>query len=264
MANYNPTGLYLPSLVYDGLTRTGNESILYFNLTPARKLGMAGVDAAGDEIWTPEQSCGNLEALPASNIGVIRARRPIKSSTQSEWGIFGANKGILPAYAPPDQGAEIGTIASLNTISQSTVEAAGIVGAEPGDSVDVIALPHRSGNILLCYDQGITTDPGTEDKPIPRKFVNADHYVLQRGERTMQVRDMYVNNLEGLASIRNRSVTLIEEIYPSGSSIPSEVTYYTNVRLKIPREVGQDGNESVVVNAEGNYGERIVFTARRS
>lgn len=259
MASRNPTGLFLPALVYDGLTRVGNDSILFYNLTPARVVGQAGVDGNSDELWTQEQSCGNVEALPVSNIGVIRARTPIKHSDQSTWKIFGADTGVLPAYAPPDQGAEIGTITSVTSINQAGL----LITATPGDSVDVIALPHRSGNILLCYDQGISVDPGTEDKPIPRKWNSADHFVRQRGERSISVRDMYVNNIEGLAAIRNRTVTLIEEVYPSGSSIPSEIIYYTGVRLKVPREVGQDGNESVVVNAEGSFRERIVMTARR-
>jgi len=257
MATYNPTGLLLPQLIYDGKTRVAGEVHLYYNLTLAHVFGSIGIDGDGNEVYEPEASCGPSTDIPVSNIGAVRIRKPIKSGTDSFWGIGGGNTAQIPMYAPADQAAELGSIGS--SVLQGSVV---VTGASPGDSAEVIALPNPAGDVLICYDAGLDWDTGVEDKPIPRKFKNADHYVRQRGERTLTVKDMYVNNLVGFAGLRNRDFTLIAKIFPDDGAIPSEIIYFTGARLNVPRTIPEDANESITVNATGNYKEALIFSAR--
>lgn len=244
MAN-DPTGVVLPDLVYNPKTRVSGEFYLYYNLQPAYYHGVIGMtdDGAQGRAETP---CASSPVVP-SGFAVVRARTALKAGASSTW-----NGGILPAYAPPGQSAEATSTAIPGTVT----------GAAVGDGVDVITLPHPAGDVLICFDQGFSAEAGDENRPIPRKFNPADHYVRQRPENTINLSDLLVCNLQGLARLRQRDCTLIGYFYPDGGAVASEIIYYTNVRLNIPKDVPEDANESVRVNATGTFRDELVFSAR--
>ncbi len=204
-----------------------------------------------------EFTCGPERNLPASNVGVVRVVKPLKATAASQWSIDGGtNSGVLPGYGTTGHSAEVGQIpANLDTVNLD------ITGAEPGDTVDLIALPNPAGDVLLCYDGGMSANTGTENKPIPRKFSSADHYVRQRPDKTLTLRDMFVSGREGLAAIKDRDVTLIMKVYPDGGGVPSEIRYFTNVRFSVPLEIPQDGNESIMSTGEGSFEKDIILSS---
>lgn len=251
----NPTGDTLPALVYDGKTRVGAEVLIYYNLMPSYKLAEVGIDGDSNEVVTIQSACGAGGSLPASGFTAIRARVPIGDPDDSVWTIDG-NDGTLPGYAPPDQAAEVGNITSMTTSTTASV-----TNSTPGDAVDVVRLPHPAGDVLLCYDQGMSIEIPEENRPIPRKFDSTDHYVRQRAEKTINISDLRISNLDGLARLKDRDITLILKFFPSGGSIASEIVYLTKVRLSTPFEIPEDANESVLTSATGSFSDRFVFTA---
>jgi len=256
MSAGTPTGIHLPGLLFNPKTRVAGEFYLYYNLARARYVGAIGIDAEGDEAWRAEQSCGELPNLPASNIGVVRAKVPLNNTAPSTWSI-GAGTGTLPTLAPPGQAAEIGTIViPVGNPAMTTVN------TQPGDSVDVIALPGQAGDVLICYDQGFTANPGDEYRAIARKFVPVDHYVRQRPENSIDLSEFYVSSTIGLERLRGRTVTLKGVFYPDGGSVPSEIIYFTDVRLNVPFDIPDDSNDSVNPGLTGTFRDLIALTGQ--
>ena len=251
MAGGNPTGVLLPDLVYDPRTRTGGEFYLYYSTSPAYYFGSVGVDASLDATPRAESSCGgSAGSIPSSGVCCVRALTALKASGGSTW--LG---GTLPPYAPPGQAAEIDSISTLPTNPSVT-------GAAAGDSVDVLCLPGPASEVLICYDAGLNSEVGDENKPIPRKFNKTDHWVRQRAENKITLSDIYCCNLQGLAALKNRDCVLIGKFYPDGGAVPSEIHYYTGVRLSVPLTIPEDANESVKISASGSFRDEVVFTAR--
>lgn len=244
--------MQLPDLIYDPRTRVGGEVLLYYNLGKAFYAGSIGMDADDEAVLSVEASCAGASTPPASGFGAIRARVGLTAAGPTNWGASGAT-GTLPGLAAQDQSAEATAAFPANPTSGSG-------NGEPGDSVDLITLPGVAGDVLVCFDQGLTVELGDQFRAIPRKFVPVDHYVRQRVTNTITLSDLYSNGLDGLARLRGRDVTLILKFFPDGSAIPSEIHYFTNVRLTVPTNIPDDPNESVTNNATGGFRDRLIFS----
>ena len=253
MPIYDPTGFKLPGLVYDQKTRVGGEFYLYYNLGIANYLGTLGLDGNNVPRWQPNTTCGSGGTNPDGGFTVARVRKSLATSTDSTWIVNGLS-GIIPGQSPISQSCELGA-------AQTEVTTYNIIGAQPGDSVDIIVLPDPANDVLVCYDQGFNAASGNENKPIPRKFEAVDHYVRQRPENNITLTEMYTCNLSGLSKLRQRDVTLIGKFFPDGGGVPCEIIYYTVVRLSNPMEVPQEANDSVTVSAEGSFQHDVRFTA---
>jgi hypothetical protein len=249
--------LKLPSLVYDARTRVGGEHHLYYNLEDAYQYGQIG--NAGESVanWQAAGSCAGTASPPASGILAVRALTPI-GAVDSVFTIQG-KIAVLPAYSPAGHSVELdGVVAITEPINAATVT---VSGGTAKDSVEVIMLPNPVNDVLLCYDQGFQMEVGEENRAIPRKFETVDHYVRQRPSNTISLAELYCCNLKGLSKLRNRNVVLKGIFYPDGGATPSEVFYYTAVRLSIPRNVPQESNDSVQVDASGTFKKYLSFTA---
>lgn len=252
---YNPTGNELPSLVYDEKTRVGGEFFLYYNLGLANVLGTLGLDGNSSPVWQPAQSCGQSGENPSGGFTVAKAKKPLISTTDSTWRVNALTGGILPGSSPIGQACELG--AAVTSVTSYTIS-----GASAGDGVDIIVLPNPDDDVLICFDQGLSANIGAENRPVPRKFDPVDHYVRQRPENTISLKEIYCCNLRGLSLLRQRDVTLIGKWYPDGGAIPSEIVYFTGVRLNIPMDIPEDSNESATISAEGMFRDKLAFTAR--
>ena len=253
-----PTGIALPTLFRDPKTRVGGEFFLYYNFGQAYEYGSIGVDEAGDPTYRAEFNCAGNASLPASGFAVVRALVPLNAEVESTWSVDTADA-KLPAFAPPGASAELGL-----TIAVPTALNVDVTGAAPGDSVDVMVLPNPANDVLICYDQGINVEIGDENKAIGRKFSPVDHYVRQRPNNQLTIGDLLVSSLEGIAALRNRTVTLIGKYYPNGGAAVGEIYYWTNVRLNIPMNVGEDPNDSVKLNGTGSFSKYLAFTLPRA
>lgn len=249
-----PTGIALPELLIDLKTRVGGEFHLFYNFGQAYKYGAIGVGPTAVQ-YRAEDTCGGSASLPVSGFAAVRALNPLQAAIESEWGVDDKT-GFLPAYAPIGQAAEIGRDILVPSAANVVAD-----GGEPGDGVEIIVLPNPANDVLICFDQGLNIDIGTTVRPIGRKFNQVDHYVRQRGNNQLTLNDLYVCNVKGVASLRQRPVTLKYVIYPSGGSIPLEIGYFTNVMLNVPKSYGQDPNESVNINATGSFNDELIFTA---
>jgi len=253
-----PTGIALPTLFRDPKTRVGGEFYLYYNLGQAYEYGGIGVDEAGDPTYRAESNCAGNASLPASGFAVIRAAVPLAAAVESTWEVD-AVTAKLPAYAPPGASAELGL-----TISTPTAANVDVTNGAAGDSVDVMVLPNPANDVLICFDQGVNVEVGDENKAIGRKFNPVDHYVRQRPNNQLTIGDLLVSSLEGIAALRNRTVTLIGKFYPNGGAAVGEIYYWTNVRLNIPMNVGEDPNDSVKIQGTGSFGKYLSFTLPRA
>lgn len=254
----NPTGVRLPALVYDQKTRVGGEFYLYYNLGCSYYFGAIGYDGATAQ-YRAEASCGSpCSSIPASGVGCVRSKVALKAVGDTVWTAAGGLTGTLPAYSPPGQAAETGTLTAVNS---ATV---GVTGATAGDSVDVIVLPNPTNDVLLCYDRGLSVDIGDETRAVTRKFQAVDHFVRQRADNKISLKDLYCCNLQGLSLLRQRDITLIGKFYPDGGAVPSEILYWTGVRLNVPKNIPEEANDSVQVDASGVFRDQLAFSARPS
>jgi hypothetical protein len=245
-------------LVYDRKTRVGGEFYLYYNLGIPYYFGALGVDGESAATYRADPTCGSSGTIPVSGFAVVRAKTPIKAAVDTTWTV-NSMTAVLPAYSPPGQSAELGS-AAPNSIS--AVNTYNVTDGEPGDGVDIIMLPNPANDVLICYDQGLNAESGAENRAIPRKFNPVDHYVRQRPDNRITLREMYCCNLQGLSLLRQRDFTLIGKFFPDGGAVPSEVRYYTNVRFNLPVEIPQESNDSVMISAEGMFRDMLAFTAR--
>lgn len=237
----------LPALVFNAATRTGNEAFIYYNLEQSVLLGRLSKNASGT-VWTPESSCAGSLTCPASGFYAARAATPLGAALTVGGKTF-------PDNPPVGAALEI-------TVAGNAPEDLTISGGDIGDTVEIFCMPNPDNDVLICYDQGFSADEGDTRRAIPRKLNPADHYVIQRGESTLTLSDMFVNNWTGVSRLKGRQVTLIRKMIPNGGGSPTQIDYYTNVMFtKLPQEVPADSNETILVNAEASFNKMLAFAA---
>lgn len=243
----------LPNLVWTPNTKVGAEALVYFNRTNGYKLGTY-VKGTSGQVWMPNSSCAQQVVNPIANGGFMAMLLSVING--GNVGITGANNSAAFASTDP-----LGSAYEIEGVTDATTLT--MTGSVTGDQVDIIALPPPTGDILICYDQGLDVKIGEVWKPIPRKFSPADHYVRQRAENSISLKDLYVCNWEGLRSINGVPVTMIVKIYPSGGAVPSEIQYYTNVRLNVPpMMLPGDANASLEFSGEAKFDQYASFAAK--
>lgn len=236
----------LPALVFNAATRTGNEAFVYYNLDQSILLGRLSKNASGT-VWTPESSCAGSLVCPASGFYAARAATPLGAAVTVGGKTFPDN--------PP-----VG--AALEITVAGDVEDLTMTGGDVGDTVEIFCMPNPDNDVLICYDQGFSADEGDTRKPIPRKLNPADHYVIQRGDSTLTLSDLLVNNWVGVSRLKGRQVTLIRKLFPNGGGSPVQIDYFTNVMFtKLPQAIPADSNESITVDAEANFNKALAFAA---
>jgi hypothetical protein len=242
--------MVLPTLVYSGLSKTGNDSLIYFNLDVGREIGRLVYD--GTTVQKVSFSgCAGGATNPA---GGFAAFAVLQSAGAINGGTFPTG---LPAKSPLFQAVETATYSDDITAYTCTFVTA-------GDAVSVVSLPNPANDTLICYDNGFSANPGTTLRPVPRKFNPADHYVVQRIEGTINLGDMYVSAWEGLQRIMGRRVTIIQKISAGGNGLFSEIIYYGNVYVA-PQAANNpaDGNASVEITAVGAFSFMARFSAAK-
>lgn len=249
--------LIMPALVYDPRTRVAAEVLAYYNIGEVYKAGTIGISAPNTFDFLVEQSCaGSDDTPPASGVWIARARTPIKALTDITITIDGQDA-VMPALAPLGHAVEFEAPLSAPIVEGDITVAGGLAG----DSIDIMALPNPATDVLLCFSNGFNAEVGEENRPIPRGFLPVDHYVRQRPTNTISLAEFYQSNRVGLSYLRNRDVTIILRTYPDGGATPLEIAYYSRVRLSVPKDIPQDGNESIQVNATGTFREFAIFSA---
>lgn len=223
--------MVLPTLVYDGKTKTNNEVWIYANLDVAILKQQLGF---GQSVNVTQ--CVSGETCPIGSFDATVLNFPNKGAV-----------GSIPAKSPVFTAAE--------GVQNPTVA---------GDIADVICLPDPANDFLICYDQGLQITTGQTFRAIPRKFNPVDHVVRQRGDYSMTLSDLLVSNWDGLRRINGRRCTLIAKIFPAGGGQPQEIQYYTNVTLNVPTmNTGNDGNASIEVQGSGSFSFCLVFSATK-
>jgi hypothetical protein len=223
--------MVLPTLTYDGKTKTNNEVLIYANLD----VGILKQQLGFGSTVTVTQ-CVSGETCPVGSFDATVLNFPNKGAV-----------GTIPAKSPVFTAAE--------GVQAPTVA---------GDIADVLCLPDPTNDFLICYDQGIQVSVGQTFRPIPRKFNPVDHIVRQRGDYSITLNDMFVSNWDGIQRIRGRRCTIIVKIFPSGGGSPQEIQYYTNVTLNAPPiNTAADGNASIEIQGQGNFSFCAVFSATK-
>lgn len=237
----------LPALVFNPATRTGNEGFIYYNLEQSILLGRLTKNASGT-VWSPESSCAGSSVCPTSGFYAARIATPAGA------GLTVGGK-TFPDSPPVGAALEI-------TVAGDAPEDLTLTGGDIGDTVEIFCMPNPDNDVLICYDQGFSADEGDTRKPIPRKLNPADHYVIQRGDSTLTLSDLFVNNWVGVSRLKGRQVTLIRRMIPNGGGAPVQIDYFTNVMFtKLPQQLPADSNESVTVDAEANFNKALAFAA---
>lgn len=241
----------LPNLVFDGKTRVGAEVLLYYNLGKGVKIGSLVKTGAGiDQL--PEQPCADTITCPTS--GWVAASLPKQ------------NLGAITAVTPGSDGFElkspIGSAVEVQDTPSTDITDFSFTGGAVGDTVDILCMPNPDDDVLICFDQGFTPTVGRANRPIPRKFLAADHFVRQRPENSIRISDLLVSHWVGLQRIDGIDITLIAKIYPDGGSSPSEIQYYLGARLSVPKmNTAAEANDSITIDAEGTFNFAAIFSA---
>lgn len=241
--------MVLPTLVYSGLTKIANDSLLYVNLDVGREIGHLAYDGAVVQ-KVSFSGCAGGATNPAGGFAAF-------VNVMANLGAF--NGGVLQTGWP----AKMPLYTAVETATYSDdITAYGATFAATGDAVSVVSLPNPANDVLVCYDNGFSASPGTVLRPIPRKFNPADHYVQQRMEGTISLGDMYVSNADGLQKVMGRRCTIIQKVSAGGNGVFSEIIYYGNVYLNVQAANNPtDGNASVEITADGNFSYMARFSA---
>ena len=223
------------SLTYKPNTKTANDIRIYYNLGTAyivKKYSGATEVAVHDCNGNAPAACpaGDFSATVTLGGNLIE---------------HGSSPLVLPIGSPRGAALE-----------------GDITPASGSDEYEVWCLPDTANDVLICYEQGFTADPGIEQNPVPRKYDPVDHYIKVRPETSISMTDAYVSNWEGIQAIRGRIVTLICKIFPEDSVVPSEVKYYTNCQMSIPTINGDgDGTAPMQISATGQFNRFLSFSA---
>ena len=237
----------LPTLIYNKRTRVSGESLIYYNLGRAQKVGTLFKGESTIE-KIPESSCGGTLQYPTSGFIAAVIKVPPEAAITIDSKIF-------PIKAPIGMAYEIaGSGTNINSYT--------FTGGAVGDQIDIVMYPNPADDVLICFDRGLQATVGQSVRPIARKFNPADHYVRQTPENTLNLTDLYVGGLSGVRRLNGVEVTLVQRLLPDGGSVPCEIIYYSNVRLSVPpTNTGAEGGESIEIQASGNFGEYASFSA---
>lgn len=241
----------IPDLVYDGKTRVGAEVLLYYNLGKGVKIGSLVKTATGiDKL--PEAPCADTIVCPTS--GWVAGSLPKQ------------NLAAITAVTPGTDGfplkSPVGSAVEVQDTPSTNINTFSFTGGAVGDTVDILCMPNPADDVLICFDAGFTPTIGRANRPIPRKFLAADHFVRQRPENSVRISDLLVSHWAGLQRINGIDVTLIAKIYPDGGSSASEIQYYLGARLSVPSmNSAAEANDSITIDAEGTFNFAAIFSA---
>lgn len=248
--------LVLPTTVHSKRTRVGGEVLVYYNLAVGKKIGSLAVGASAVE-KTAEATCTDEANCPTSGFAAAVIRVP------NEVAIIVTGGGTFPVKSPIGAAIEIDkdSVAYSALIDNYDINNNG----SPGDQVDIICLPDPTDDVLVCFENGFSATAGITQRPVPRKFNTADHYVRQRPENTITLTDILVSAWDGLQRLNGLEITLIAKLFPDGGSVPNQIMYYSGVKLNMPQlDSPGDANESIEHNAEGTFNHVAIFAAQPS
>lgn len=236
----------MPALAATPQTKVNAEVLVFFSLE-SMCIDFVSSNPAGASQTDPYDRCGSFCIPPNSPLAGTVTMSPNKSAV-----------GPIPANSPMFTAAE----------DWWDVAAVAPGGALVGDVVYQFTFPDpapaddNDDYTLICFDQGVVATPGVTYRAIPQKFMPVDHYVRQRPENTISLTDIFVSNWQGLQRIRGIPVTLMVQIRPYGGNGISEIQLYSDVVLN-PQTMnsGAEGNDSVTISMEGNFGFCAIFSA---
>ena len=246
--------LVLPTTVHNKRTRVGGEVLVYYNLGVGKKIGSLAVGASAVE-KTAEATCTDEATCPTSGFAAAVIRVP------NEVAIIVTGGGTFPIKSPIGAAIEIDqeSVAYSSDIEDYDINN----NASPGDQVDIICLPNPLDDKLVCFENGFSATAGTTQRPVARKFNVADHYVRQRPENAITLTDILVSAWDGLQRLNGLEVTLIAKLFPDGGAVPSQVMYYSGVKLNMPQLASPgEANESIEHSAEGSFNHVAIFAAQ--
>jgi hypothetical protein len=217
-------------------TKTSNDIQIYFNPYIGRVTHNVMHDG-NNHIATPVQCCVD-PALEESCTCPVNSFEATVIQKKNQ-GAVGPLTAFSPLYAA--------TRGRINPIAEA-------------DFVSWVCLPPPDYDTLICFDQGASVSPGVSHRPIPLKYNPVDHYVRQRPENTLTLNDLFVSNWDGLQRIRGIPCTIIIKVAVEGSSLYSEIQYYSNVLLS-PSQMnsGSDGNASIDISMDGPFSFCAIF-----
>lgn len=236
----------LPGLVYNGLTKTGNEALIYWNPRPGRMIGRIFHDGTSVQ-KSATTACGT----PTQPTGGFVARLLM---SRNEADING-----IPALSPLYTAEEIDSAVPSNDIND--FDAAPTVA---GDGVTIVSLPNPADDVLICHDRGFSMNPGVTQRPIPRKMEAANHHVMQRAENSINLTDLFVSNWDGVQAIRGQEGTIIVKIFPNATAAPQEIQYYSGAVLNPqPMNAPSESNDSIEISMDGTFNFAAIFSAAK-
>ena len=248
--------LKLATTVHNSKTRVGGEVLVYYNLGNGKKLGNLAVGASGIE-KSAEASCTDAATCPTSGFSAAVIRVPNEAALALTGG------GYFPIKSPIGAALEIDG-AVIPYVDQEIGDY-DMGGGSVGDQAEIVCFPDPTDDVLLCFENGFNADAGASQKAIPRKFNSVDHYVRQRPENTISLTDMLVSAWDGLQRLKGLDITIIVKVFPEGGAVPSQIMYYSGVRLTMPDIASPgDANESIEHSAEGSFNSIAVFAAQPS
>jgi hypothetical protein len=200
---------------------------------------------------------------------VLRAAVPITAGADATYTITGTTVGggaltgtaVMPHHVP--QGQSIDVTPSTPAAKFVTVTAIAVSGGAAGDKVEILTVPNvdslgASQWNLLKYVDSMDINTGPYLRPIPERYDSSDHKKRQRQENKTTVTQRYQNNVDGLAKIEGREVTLLLQVEDDGGGTYTETMIFSQFDASTPLSIPKDGD--ITVKSEGTFSRRIIFS----
>lgn len=239
------------------------ESVLFYNLGLIQDVGSFLCSSPGSGTYTPAPGTTPLDQSLGSDV-VIRANIGIQSTLDIGVTVTGTDQASSPLTGTATIKASVAEGQAYCVITAAnkhfkTITGITISNGAAGDGFDVCILPAQANDVLMAFDQGISTNPGKEVKPIYQKY-NLSHNKRIRGDLTISVGSFYTNNYENIARIHNRQVTLIQKYEDNGRQNVTEYIYIDKVQLGVVRDTPSGETSECNVKGDGHYGRLFIFS----
>jgi hypothetical protein len=258
----------------DGYSTTapkiGTEGYLSYNLTDVLEIGQFVCSEAGSGTYEDiVDDDVKYDAIVEGSDLVVRVNSPkgINSASDIDVTIVGTDSedaettgtATILALSAMDQSWEVtsSTEYGFKTITSVTIsEGDGLIG----DGFDIAIMPNADNDTEIGHAQGCDAGAATGEKAI-YDHLDKTHSKVIRGDRSFTISQLLKNHKDGLLRIKNRSVSVKQEVKDDSGNVATETYIWGTCQLAssqtFPASAAED---DMTVAAEGTYGKLYVFS----
>lgn len=255
----------LDGLSSPDITTLGLECWPAYSLVDIKDVGAMVIAGAATGTYTAD---ADFTFDPAGNDLQVRASSAIKSASPIVVTINGTTVGggVIVGTAtiqdPADNDGRVAegqafTVVVAGGSKFISITSVTFTNGEVGDGFQIGVLPEDF--VDFGFAESINFDRGDTVLKVWKRY-DVDHNKRKRGENTLQMSELWCNNLTGLRRIENRDVTLRVEKHVDGAAGATETLYFQKCRLSAPLNMPISAEEHAKVNGTGSFGKAWIFS----